>query len=285
MSDHSINTSIEFPASAVEVGLQDTPQPISPESPQTIENTLANFHSDPGVSHIIALGLGLVETIRQRDVQHQQEQAEQQHLETTILNLRGQIEELTPDNPPTGFLLNGDNLAPNFALPIQEGYSQPAYWVKKLPDGRVAGLPQDCKPGDTPFIGNLYAERPIPCPLENEDHNPIFPLPLWLQQLLQGPSVNFETLWQEVQSKGDWGLQAEVSRYRTLHHSIQEMEMQLAKHQAVVHAVRQAKDLCQGRLEVARLETKMSELHRASGSRHSPQLARSNRGGYSRRGH
>ena len=256
--------------------LRELPPPISPT---TAANTLENFHGNPEAAKIIALGL--LATIARRDHQNA---VERKRMEAKIRALETEVEQLTPDNPPDGFILNGEDEAPSFTIPIQDGYAQPAYWVKLLPDGRVAGLPQDCKPGDTPFIADIYAERPDLRPHGDESVDPVLPLPPWLQQLLQGPSANWDTLRRAVQEAGNWGLLAEAQRYRMLHHNIQDAEMRMADRNAELRSLRQAKDLCQGRLELSGLVWKVSDLRvlQPDGSRHSRQLGRSNRGGLSR---
>src|ERR1700674_3714070 len=171
MSNVSINASNESPASSpphspnhtgeltvadIAAGLAGPAQAISP---RTAANTLANFDGNPGAANLIARGL--IETIKERDQRHD---AERRRMQASINRLQEQVELLTPDNPPSGFILNGEGQAPDFNLPIQEGYAQPAYSVKQLPNGQVAGLAQDCQPGNTPFIGDLYAGRATPRP-------------------------------------------------------------------------------------------------------------------------
>ena len=116
------------------------------------------------------------------------------------------------------------------------------------------------------------------------DADPVLPLPPWLQQLLQGPSANWDMLRRAIQEAGNWGLLAEAQRYRMLHHNIQDAEMRMADRNAELRSLRQAKDLCQGRLELSGLVWKVSDLRvlQPDGSRHSRQLARSNRGGLNR---
>jgi hypothetical protein len=266
--------------------------PAQPISPRTAANTLANFNGNPGATNLIALGL--LETIKEHDQKalqavNERDQvynAERRKMQATINRLQEQVDLLTPDNPPNGFILNREEQAPNFCLPIQEGYSQPAYWIKRLPNGQVTGLPQDCQPGDTPFVGDIYAGRTTPRPLEDNRYtNPVFPLPAWLLQLLHGPSTNYDTLEKEVQANTDWGLQAEVARYRALHHSVQDLEARMADRQAELRFVKQSKEFCQGQLELARLEDKVAELRvlHPTGNKHSRQFARSNQGGFGSR--
>jgi hypothetical protein len=283
---HSPQQTLEYVAADIAAGLMGPAQPISP---RTAANTLANFNGNPGAANLITLGL--LETIKEHDQKaiqavnerDQAYNAERRKMQATINRLQEKVELLTPDNPPNGFILNGEGEAPDFCLPIQEGYSQPAYWIKRLPNGQVAGLPQDCQPGDTPFVGDIYAGRATPRPLEDNGYtNPVFPLPAWLLQLLHGPSANFATLEQEVRTNADWGMQAEVARYRALHHSVQDLEVRMAERQAELRSVQKCKELCQGRLELARLEDKVAELRvlHPAGNRHSRQFARSNRGGF-----
>jgi hypothetical protein len=101
---------------------------------------------------------GLIETIRQREGDYQAER-----IRTTewIRQLEGQAErylanQLTQEIPE-GYVQNDDSKAPHFVIPIQDGYFQPTYWVKQLPNGNVAGYPKGYHPADAPYVGELYA--------------------------------------------------------------------------------------------------------------------------------
>ena len=70
----------------------------------------------------------------------------------------------------------------------------------------------------------------------------------------------FAQLSQLVARKGDWGMQAEVARYRTLECRVQDYEIRIAQMQAELATFKQAKDLSQARLEAAKLDKMVSEL-------------------------
>jgi hypothetical protein len=92
--------------------------PAQPISPRTAANTLANFSSNPGAANLIALGL--LKTIKERNQKalkaikecDQAYKAERQKAQATINWLQEQVELLTPDNPPNGFILNREGQAP-----------------------------------------------------------------------------------------------------------------------------------------------------------------------------
>src|SRR6266478_6453384 len=61
----------------------------------------------------------------------------------------------TFSQPPTGYVENGR--LPTFTIPVGGGLSNPAKWVKKLDDGRVAGYTAEDGPHDLPHVCEIYA--------------------------------------------------------------------------------------------------------------------------------
>ena len=82
----------------------------------------------------------------------------------------------------------------------------------------------------------------------------------WLLQILHGPSANFHQLERAIEVE-DWGVQADVYRYCILHHQLQDAEACMAQLAAKICTIRGASELSKGRLESARLERKVSQLH------------------------
>ena len=186
-----------------------------------------------------------------------QEQAEAQQL---IQDLQAQLNQ-QQDQPlseqcPEGYCLNRDGWAPQFYILGEEGLAQPAWWVKKVGDGQVAGLPWYHTPDTEPFIGNVYAQ---PDNYDVDDGTLVLPLGCWLLQILHGPSANFHQLERAIEVE-DWGVQADVYRYHVLHHQLQDAEACMAQLAAEIHTIRGAQELSKGRLESARLEKKVSQL-------------------------
>ena len=124
-------------------------------------------------------------------------------------------------------------------------------------DGQVAGLPRYHTPDTKPFIGNVYAQ---PNNYDVDEGTPILPLGCWLLQILYGPSANFHQLERAIEVE-DWGVQADVYRYRILHHQLQDAEAHMAQLAAEIHTIRGVSELSKGRLESVQLERKVSQLH------------------------
>ena len=70
---------------------------------------------------------------------------------------------------------------------------------------------------DTPHIVKVYAQ---PCATAE----PIEPLPIWLESILLGPSAAFNTLAEAARELDDWGIHADLLRFRELDASWQEAE-------------------------------------------------------------
>src|SRR5712675_2414535 len=152
---------------------------------------------------------------------------------------------------PDSYKENNDTCAPNLNIPVQDGYYQPAHWVKQLDDGRVATLPKDYTIADQPFICDIYA-----ClqGANNSDEDPILPMQPWLLELLTSPTNNYNTLYKEAQKRVNWETLAEIQRFRELEHSINDTQCRIDFLQAQIRGVKQAQNASQGRLEATRLD-------------------------------
>jgi hypothetical protein len=247
--------------------------PTLPISPRSAANIL---HQAPNDVHtIMDVAQGLIATVRSREEQFKRDlQAERQRhirymdehrveaeeMEQENARLVARVEELSPtEKCPEGYEQNRDGRAPQLVIPTEKGGCQPAWWVKRLADGKVAGLPKEYTIDDAPFVQDIYATPVAPNPHDRE-WEPVLPLPPWVLQLLKGPTAFFNTIIDEVNDKSDWGMWAEVERYRTLEHTRRDQELRLADLQGELQTVRHAQELCAGRLERARLATVVSEL-------------------------
>src|SRR6266446_1524347 len=94
--------------------------------------------------------------------------------------LVGYIE--TFSQPPEGYVENGR--LKTFTIPCRGGLSNPAKWVKKLDDGRVAGYTAEDGPHDLPHVCEIYAS-----PKYTAD--PAEPLPHWIHETLQGSAAGY----------------------------------------------------------------------------------------------
>ena len=73
--------------------------------------------------------------------------------------------------PPEGYIINGNRV--QVRIPIREGLSIMAKFIKQLPDGCVACLMDREGFKDMPYIVKLYTPR-------QPSTGAIFPMPAWL---------------------------------------------------------------------------------------------------------
>src|SRR5712691_9339000 len=170
-------------------------EPISPESALTILKTYGD-KADTTTLRIIALGL--VGTLKKREADHEQEKKR-------LIKDREEAEERLDHlhDTPDGYIEN-DGQAPGFVIPTSNGEYEPAYYIKKLPEGRVAGHPKSYTQGDVPFIADSFALL--------AGTQPSAPIPNWLLAILTGTASQFETLVQATKQHDDWGLEADIRR-------------------------------------------------------------------------
>src|SRR6266446_6645255 len=174
----------------------------------------------------------------------------------------------TFSQPPAGYVENGR--LPTFTIPVGGGLSNPAKWVKKLDDGRVAGYSAEDGPHDLPHVCKIYAS-----PKYTAD--PVEPLPHWIHKTLQGPAPGYAALLDAVKATDDWGLEADVIRFRTLDKCVLAYKAQLDRTHGELKSTIITRDQCRGRLKCVRLAEWVSHL--AGELQHMPTNARV-RGGW-----
>src|SRR6266404_18172 len=150
----------------------------------------------------------------------------------------------TFSQPLEGYVENGR--LTTFTIPCGNGLSNPAKWVKKLDDGRVAGYSTEDGPHDLPHICKIYASPKYMA-------DPAEPLPHWIHKTLQGPAPGYTALLDVVKATDDWGLEADVMRFRTLNKHVIAYKAQLDHTHREIKSTIIAQDQCQGQLECARL--------------------------------
>jgi len=118
---------------------------------------------------------------------------------------------------PDGYEENDETRAPNLNIPIQDGYYQPAHWVKQLDNGQIAAFPKNTPsptyPTSATSTTHLHGA-------DDSDEDPILPMQPWLLELLTGPTNAFNTLYKEAQKRSNWETLAEIQRFRELEHTI-----------------------------------------------------------------
>src|SRR6266446_2699943 len=157
----------------------------------------------------------------------------------------------TFSQPPNGYVENG--CLTTFTIPCGGGLSNPAKWVKKLNDGRVAGYSTKDGPHDLPHVCKIYAS-----PKYTAD--PVEPLPHWIHETLQGPAPGYAALLDAVKATDDWGLEADVMRFRALDKHVITYKAQLDCTHGELKSTIIARDQCRGRLECTRLSERISHL-------------------------
>ncbi len=157
----------------------------------------------------------------------------------------------TFSQPPEGYVENGR--LTTFTIPCGGGLSNPAKWVKKLDDGRVAGYTAEDGPHDLPHVCEIYAS-----PKYTAD--PAEPLPHWIHETLQGSTPAYAAFLDAVKATDDWGLEADVMRFRTLDERVLAYKAQLDHTHGELKSTIIARDQCRGRLECVRLGKWVSHL-------------------------
>ncbi len=173
----------------------------------------------------------------------------------------------TFSQPPEGYVENG--CLTTFTIPCGGGLLNPAKWVKKLDDGRVAGYTAEDGPYDLPHVCEIYAS-----PKYTAD--PAEPLPHWIHETLQGSAPAYAAFLDAVKATDDWGLEADVMRFRTLDERVLAYKAQLDCTHGELKSTIIARDQCRGRLKCARLAERVSHL--AGEPQHMPTNARARRG-------
>ena len=86
------------------------------------------------------------------------------------------------------------------------------------------------------------------------------PLPLWLLDLLQGSETTFRLVLHASQATRDWGLPADIARYRSTTDRINEL---YAAHEGILDSLascRESLDLIAGRLGGAKAPSRLAHL-------------------------
>ncbi len=228
-------------------------------SPRSVRSAIAS-HDLPADTYRSIIN-GLVVTSEARTHRFQQDLATQEadhkkklddHEETIEFleaRLVGYID--TFSQPPEGYVENGR--LTTFTIPCGGGLSNPAKWVKKLDDGRVVGYSAEDGPHDLPHVCEIYAS-----PKYTAD--PAEPLPHWIHKTLQGPAPGYAALLDAVKVTDNWGLEADVIRFRLLDERIIAYKAQLNCTHGELKSTIIARDQCRGRLECTRLPERISHL-------------------------
>src|SRR5712672_1372483 len=256
MSDHTVQMETQSPACSPEP-LHQRPLPECPfDMPISPQSALVALSLADGDEEALkSLFQSLITTIQKHTKEVRQtndtKDARIRELEQTLGGF------LPIFVVPDGYVENDDSRAPNLNIPAQDGYFQPAHWVKQLDNGQVAALPKEYTIANQPYICDIYT-----ClhSADDSDEDPILPMQPWLLELLTGPTNNFNTLYKEAQRRVNWETLGELQRFRELEHSIIDTQCRIDFLQAQVRGARQAQNASQGRLEATRLDRTVGNL-------------------------
>src|SRR6266852_983681 len=223
-------------------------EPISPESTLTI---LQTYGEKAHTTTLQIIALGLIGTLKKREADHEQEKKR-------LIKDREEAEERLDHlhDAPDGYIEN-DGQAPGFVIPTGNGEYEPAYYIKRLPEGHVAGHPKSYAKGDVPFIADSFA---LPAGTQ-----PSALIPNWLLAILTGTASQFEALVQATRQHNDWGLEADIRRAQAADDQTAIICRRIQQLRAEQSIAEQQRDLALFRLEQARLPHLMQQLQGLAG--------------------
>ena len=240
-----------------------------PLSPRTALQIVEGPH-DVGLTLVANIAKGLAATLERHDQAYSEEK---DRLQDCIRGLEDKVEhyEATFVHPPEGYIENNDHY-PSLTIPVGHGLFRPAKWIKQLNSGRVAMLSAQDGPNTKPYITDIYTS-PI------YGSSPAEPMPYWFRDLLTGPSTLFLTLRDAIADLDDWGILADVLRFRNLDKQVSKAHLDIAILEAKLEGLRLARSLAQSRLEASQAHNQVGHLKNFSPG-HTVNIAR---GGWKKR--
>src|SRR5882672_9687825 len=255
MSARSINLSTESPASVPSVSLPPSPagasmSDVTPLSPRSVLTAL-DAHPDVSAQQLRQLVHSLALTIQTHASQHASQVAGLKNVIADLEENLGQVAERW-DSPPEGYVRN-DDLVPDFDV-RQDGNLVRAHFVR-LHTGDptcVHGLTGNEKPGEGPYSKLVYA-MPV--------HSLVpVALPSWFHHMLIGRSARFEKLRNAALTTNNFGVIADISRYRQDHDVLRQLVQEQEMLSAELELVRERLGLTRGRLEAANAPNLVGQL-------------------------
>jgi len=255
MSARSINLSTESPASVPSVSLPPLPAgaSISDATPLSPRSVLAALDAHPDVSaqQLRQLIHSLALTIQTRASQHASQVAGLKNVIADLEENLGQVAERW-DSPPEGYLRN-DDLVPGFNI------KQDGNWVRarfiRLHTGDptcVHSLTGNEKPGEGPCSKPVYT-TPV------RGLVPVA-LPSWFHNMLISWTARFEKLRNTTHNTNNFGIIANVSRYRQDHDLLCQLVQEQEMLSAELELVRERLALTRGHLEAANAPNLVGQL-------------------------
>jgi hypothetical protein len=223
-------------------------------SPQTAVNILA---TQPDLNETVCvIAYGLVSTVHRHEVAHALETKER---DETNRVLQAKLKTYT-DKIDRKFFLPScpDGYKPNNGrvstlIPIGEGFSIPAKFIRLRDNGRVLLLPGK-EQHEEPYTVDLYLAP------DYSSSDVADPLPIWFNTLLIGPTPAFHTLRCAIANLNDWNATAELERYCRQDDQLRHLRNELAIIQAEVHLAEDDLAATHHRLEAARIPSCIPNL-------------------------
>ena len=262
MSDHSVNYSVTSPRpDSVEIVADSHPLAVifndnAPMSPNTVLAVLAAHDTVPTES-LREIITGLVATIKLHELAWEADHTAmcarinhaKDHLEAAMEARKDQDFDFDEAGIPTDFVRN-NNRVPSFQIPIGEGLSLPAEFIKRDEDNKtkVWGVTGRFGKGEPAYAHELFA-RPV------EDPSfPAEPMRPWFLRLLQGSTASYTHLREAADELGDWGLAAEITRFC-------QCEDQLCELNATIHSLRAEANLTKTLQDACRIRLGAANAH------------------------
>jgi len=142
---------------------------------------------------------------------------------------------------------------PDLKIPLGKGAYTEAYWVTPAHDGYVQAYGQEQGPLDTPYSLPIYARAVY-------SSEPIDPLPAWFHQLLISTPAVHANFAKAAHQLDDWGVAADITHYCKLDNNLSCINAELKQLEAEAGAIRIAKTICKGRLELARAPKQLAHM-------------------------
>jgi hypothetical protein len=224
-----------------------------PLSPRTVAAALEGY---PGLdaSTLRVICSGLVSTLESRTEQYL----------TTTNTLNAQIEGLasrvqeyenTFEAAPEGYVENVH--FPNLRIPVGNGLYRPVKWVKQGEDGFMyCHTAEDGPRGSNsqPYLIPVYAS-----PITSTDE-PIEPFPNWMRAILHGPSAPYLNLLESAKTLDDWGVAADLARYRRCDEELMLIENKIRTLEVERVAMEYNRTIIAARLEASRAAESLAFL-------------------------
>jgi hypothetical protein len=210
---------------------------------------------DGETMHFIAVGLAA--TLAKREGEHA---AQAELYKRQIKDLREENQECMgiTDDTPNGYVENFGH-ALGFVIPLGDNEYTVAHYIQRRPNGRIAGHPRHYAPDHEPHIADIFASP------AGEDTGTCEAMPLWFQNILCGHGAQFQALVLASQKLEDWGIEADIRRYRDNDDQIQAHYFRIKQLEADLGVLHNAQGMARFRLEQARVPQLLSHLHGLAG--------------------